>query len=291
VVASAEDSSVAFQRYRHHVFTPEVLPSGALPGRRHVVSSTTPLYQFCKSLCRTGGSWLPSPGTIAGYRLVGVEAIIKDTPPKAAYEIKHDQNLNQRHGGGDRFNIDINKFSADQLRVLSCLREQFQERRPGTNPKAVNTIHCFHGPRRECLDNICANGLVAVREMDAGFFGSGCYSTLNIEYAVKYAHGVFDQPRPRPPSADGRYPVIMFAASVQLAYPVTPDADYAAGANESKYFGRPLEKGFDCHVVCVNENTNFQAVNRPDCQYVEVVISQENQMLPLAVLRFEDNDA
>jgi hypothetical protein len=50
----------------------------------------------------------------------------------------------------------------------------------------------WHGPRREHLDNICTNGLVATRTMDAGYFGSGCYYTLNIEYAIKYVHGVLD---------------------------------------------------------------------------------------------------
>jgi hypothetical protein len=236
---------------------------------------------------------------------MAVEAVVHDTAQYTAYEFKQDQMFRQRVGGGEHFNFDTNTMGADQLRVLSCLREQFQERRPGLNPKAANTIYCFHGPRREHLDNICTNGLVATRAMDAGYFGSGCYSTLNIEYAIKYAHGVLDQNNSRPPSADGRYPVIMFAASVQLAYPVTRAVDYPAHdantasssssngrvKNESRFFGRPLERGFDCHVVCVNENTNFQAVNRQDCQYVEVVISQEIQMLPLAVLWFEDNDA
>jgi hypothetical protein len=52
-----------------------------------------------------------------------------------------------------------------------------------------------------------------------------------------------------------------------------------------------VERGFDCHKDCENENTNFQAVNRQDHQYVEVVISQEIQMLPLAVVWVKDNDA
>jgi hypothetical protein len=173
--------------------------------------------------------------------------------------------------------------------VLSCLREQFQERAPGTNPRAVNAFYCFHGPRREHLDSVCSTGLVATRAMDAGYFGSGCYSTLNIEYAIKYARGEFDDASSRrPPAEDGRYAVIMFAASVGMAYPVTRDVDYQTDAQKSNFFGRPLQAGFDCHVVCVNESIGCQAVNRQECQYVEVVIDQVSQMLPLAVLWFED---
>jgi RNase H-fold protein (predicted Holliday junction resolvase) len=82
--------------------------------------------------------------------------------------------------------------------------------------------------------------------------------------------------------------VIMFAASVGMAYPVTRDVDYQTDAQKSNFFGRPLQAGFDCHVVCVNESIGCQAVNRQECQYVEVVIDQVSQMLPLAVLWFED---
>jgi hypothetical protein len=46
--------------------------------------------------------------------------------------------------------------------------------------------------------------------------------------------------------------------------------------------------GFDSHVVCVNESSSeFQAVGRKQCQYVEVVVAEEAQMLPVAVLWFE----
>jgi hypothetical protein len=79
----------------------------------------------------------------------------------------------------------------------------------------------------------------------------------------------------------------MFAASVSMAYPITPDIDYEVPNGCSDFFGRPLKRGFDCHVVCVNQATGWQAVNRDMCQYVENFILKESQMLPIAVLWFE----
>jgi hypothetical protein len=111
---------------------------------------------------------------------------------------------------------------------------------------------------------------------------------------VRYIKGDFDKPEspPRTRPADGRYPVIMFSCCVGLAYPITPDTDYGnvEGIPEGfcDYYGRPLKRQFDCHVACVNQGSGFQAVGREQCQYVEVVIADESQMLPVAVLWFEE---
>jgi hypothetical protein len=254
------------------------------------VARSSSLFQFCRLLCRTGGSWLPSPNPVAGYRLVAVQAVLHDESVYAGYETRQGQMLQQRVKGGKYFNFETTSMNKTQLLVLEGLRQQFLERRPDADPLAVNSFYCFHGPRREHLESVCSTGLVATRGMDAGDFGSGCYSTLNIEYAIQYSHGKFDcETNRRPPSPDGRYPVVMFAASTLVVYPVTRDVDYRPDADQSDYFGRPLKPSFDCYVACVNRRTNFQAVDRDACQYMEVVIDQQSQMLPLAVMWFEEN--
>jgi hypothetical protein len=130
------------------------------------------------------------------------------------------------------------------------------------------------------------NDIVATQATDAGYIGSGCYAALNVEYAVRYARGDFDDPPRVRQTPNGRYPVIMFACAVGIAYPVTPK-NYGnvdgVPMGFSDFFARPLKQGFDCHVICVNESTGYQAVNRPDCQYVEIVMA-ESQMLPVPCL-------
>jgi hypothetical protein len=225
--------------------------------------------------------------------LSSVQAVVHNDAYYSGYISKQERLYNLRQGGGEYFNFATRtRLTLEQLLVLSTLRDKFQERAPDAHPKSVNTFYCFHGPRPENVESICRNGMVATASLDSGFFGCGCYSTLNIEYAAKCARGDYDPPESRrPPAPDGRYPVIMFAASVSMAYPITPDIDYGHAPEVpygcSDLFGRPLKRGFDCHVVCVNQSTGWQAVNRDMCQYVEIVIEQESQMLPIAVLWFE----
>jgi hypothetical protein len=241
-----------------------------------------------------GGSWqgnTKAPGS--GFRLVAVQAVLHDEANYVCYRGRQTKLTSLRQMGGQHFNFSSKSFDQEQTDVLSALRDQFQERYAASFAKSVNGFYSFHGPRREHLSSICVNGMVATRAMDAGYFGCGCYSTLNIEYAVRYAHGDFDEDgRVRAPPADGRYPVVMFACSVSMGYPITPSVDYGhtIGVPEgfSDYFGIPLRPGFDCHVICVSEATNWQATSRDECQYVEIVIEQESQMLPIAVLWFEE---
>jgi hypothetical protein len=277
-----------FQRFNPQLLSPDVLPTTLGPGR-HDVSPESSLYRYCKLLCQSGGTCNNGASPVAGFRLAAVQAVLHGNDDYIAYTARQGKLSSLRQNGGSHFNFFMTRdFNAAQLQVLSALREQFQERPPNTGARAVNTFYCYHGTKAEHVDSICTYGMVATRSMDAGYFGSGCYSTLNIEYALRYAKGEFDA-APRAPPTDGRYPVIMFAASVSMAYPVTPDVDYSNGVHSpSDFFGRPLQRGFDCHVVCVNQSNGFQAVSRQECQYVEVVIDQESQMLPIAVLWFED---
>jgi hypothetical protein len=286
-----------FRRYRPHELLSGILPSPA-PTGLHTVGTSSPLYTYCRSLCVTGGSWRDGISPVAGLRLTAVQAIVHPVEYYSTYTHKQARLSNLRQAGGDFFNSTTKNMSTEQLHVLHALRSKFHERAPGTENRTINSFYCFHGPRREHYESICSNGMVATGAMDAGFFGCGCYTTLNIEYAARYARGDFDDiDKRRPDPADGRYPVVMFAASCGMAYPLTPGVDYghstdsSAPDGHSDYFGRPLKRGFDCHVVCVNQSSQFQSVDRDQCQYVEVVIEQESQMLPIAVLWFENGSA
>ena len=93
---------------------------------------------------------------------------------------------------------------------------------------APNVAFVFHGTRVDVVDAVVANGPVAVRSTDSGYFGCGVYATLNIDYAARYARGDFDTPFPtvRRARADGAYPVVLLAMGVGLVYPnCTPAHD------------------------------------------------------------------
>jgi hypothetical protein len=304
-------------------------------------------------------------------------------------------------GGGGGGGASGSSFNRQQQRVLDLLKAQYHSRGVHTPTRTANTLYTFVGPRREHLDYVCKHGMVAVKglhhlqrahsprthgeesgghspgdnvnemDMGSGYFGLGCYTTLNVEYALRTARGDFDAlDRPRSRPVDRRYAVIMMAATVNSVYPVTPATDYVQGSagplsspvggllqalgirdqavpvGYCNFLGKPVKAGYDAHVVCVNErahkavarddsdededsededasedeseehkgkggrrnrtarmdkkkaskakkaatlNCGLQAVEADRCQYVEVIVASEVQLLPVAVLWFEES--
>ncbi len=251
------------------------------------VLQTSPLFLEAKRLFRVGGSSFPSICGVANFTLEKVEVIFSDI---ATLEGRMRRLQQLRTQAGNLFNPVTGSFSAEQLQLLISLRDSFLPRSPSADPKTPNLINVFHGTRVDRLKSV-ANGLVAVRSTDAGYFGSGCYTTTSIEYAAKYASGEFDTTSsgPYPKNADGCYPVVWCVAAVGVCYPLTREVDYSKkrvhdGMQVSDFFGMPLQRGYDCHCVAVNESAGFQAVARDKMQYMEIVFDQEVQILPIAVL-------
>jgi regulator of replication initiation timing len=286
-------SAHPFLRYWPSRYKHGVIPQDLEPGTRLRVADINPLHRFCTNTVRTGGCWSHDKNPVdARFRLAYVEAVGPDPRAIAALEYACQTNAHRRHGNNAVFNFDSKNYSVEQLRVLDVLRHSFSEREPGTLLREGHFVYCFHGPRIADVDSICKTGLVAVGTQDDGYYGSGMYTTLNIEYAIRYARGDYDDDNNRrPPNPEKRYPVFLMAAAIGMAYPVTPAADYNFVNGEQQRFsklkGSPLKKGFDCHVVCVDEG-NSHAVDRNHCKYVELVIAQQVHILPLAVLWFEE---
>ena len=246
---------------------------------------------LAEALCRVRGSSLPVPSPVGhGFQLAAVDAVVNSPMRITAYEARQHSLCGLRQDGGAAFNHHTRHFTADQLNVLGAVREHFQEKALNVPVQFPNSLYVFMGPPVDAVDSICRNGLVALRDTDAGFFGLGCYTTLSIEYAARYARGDLAGTL-RAQSADNMLPMIMFAASVGMAYPVTPGLDYARQRvdGHSDCFGAPLKRGFDCHVACVSQAAGFEAVSRADCQYSELVMDQESQLLPIAVMWFHSN--
>lgn len=277
-------------QYLSHLFVPGIVPPNSPPGL-YDVAETSPLFLYARSLCDTGGTWLQYRHPVADFDLVKVQAVVPGAGILAMFNGWQLAMTGRRTKGGSLFNYNSQAFSQEQLNVLNVLRASFREKEPGAGNRSVNTIHCFHGTRRENVENICENGPVAVGETDDGFFGWGFYSSLNIEYAARYAYGDFDtdadgnETGPRA-SPDGLYPVIMLAATIGVAYPVTREKDYVAGNDDSRLLGQHLKSEFNAHVACVSDAAGYQAVSRDECEYVELVIEQQAQLLPIAVLWF-----
>jgi hypothetical protein len=249
-------------------------------------ASSSPLFLEAKRLFRLGGSSFPTICGVANFTLETVDIIYTTV---AGFEVRKNRLQQLRSQAGSLFNPASGAFTAEQLQSLIAFRDRFLSRSSSADPKSPNLINVFHGTRINRLQSV-VNGLVAVRATDAGFFGSGCYTTTSIEYAARYAVGEFNpNANDFTPRDDGCYPVVWCVAAVGVCYPLTREVDYSKkrvhdGMQVSDYFGSPLHPGYDCHCVAVNESAGFQAVPRNMMQYMEIVFDQEVQVLPIAVL-------
>jgi hypothetical protein len=188
---SHEISTAAFQRFKPHLLMPGIVPPST-GSRLFDVSIASPLFRQCKLMCEKGGRYSDRLGgytAVAGFRLVRVQAIVLDIHDNNGYVARQNKLAKLKQHAGGRFNPSLNDLSLQQIDVLYMLREQFLERPPGTESYEPNSFYCFHGPKFDHLEKICMGGLVAAKDLDAGKFGSGCYGTLNIEYALRYACG------------------------------------------------------------------------------------------------------
>ena len=271
-----------------HLYTPGVIPAN-LPVGRHRVAHGSCLYQFGQGVCLTGGicrgdGRLP----VVGFQLREVDAIVRHNFQTDGYSNRKQQLHILLDGvAGGVFN---QALSAEQREVLEYLRGDRKGvlHEAAVGDRAVRTFYCFHGCRAEFLDAICAGGLVNLAgERDRGYIGAGVYTTLNAEYAARYAGGEFGGAWIGPGTL---FPVIMFAACVGTAYPITRARDYTGvrADGHSDRYGLPLIGGFDCHMACVSEANAFESVHHvAQTDYVEVVFDQQHQIVPVAVLWFE----
>lgn len=111
------------------------------------------------------------------------------------------------------------------------------------------------------------------------------YSTTSPKYACLYGVDEFALP---PAGLTSGY-VILCLNLVGVAYAIDRVSDYAAGAAHCSLMGQALKPGFDAHVAVVDPNIGYEAAADPDVggQYVELVVEQESQILPIAVVRFD----
>lgn len=78
----------------------------------------------------------------------------------------------------------------------------------------ARSVYDYHGCGAAVVDTIWMNGIgsILANRDHRGFFGSGFYSSLNIELAARYV----SQSLP----VGGLVPVVMFAAWIGAAYPI-----------------------------------------------------------------------
>jgi hypothetical protein len=252
----------------------------------------------------------------AGYELTRVQ-LIDNRPSTTRFSVHLEGTLMRRTGragGGfwDQPAVDDGEKPAwlDRLKGAFLPSGIGRAPRVGGSGKA-NIVLAWHGtsedeadPGRSVVHSICQLGLadLASRE-DRGFFGRGCYTTLQAWYAAMYATGALaSDAAPRPPNGDGEYVMLLCAVAVGNAYVVSRATDYrrpdGSGCEFNKFdfrypdgvgdTGKDLEVGFDAHFAPISTESGFQlpqAHGQPDAD--ELVVKSDAQVLPLCKVYFK----
>jgi hypothetical protein len=224
--------------------------------------------------------------------------------------------LEMRRGGDSAQMFHFAAKDADQVTVLTRLRNIFI---PQTQYKKTNFVFLFHGCAPNTATQICRGGLADLRRTDGGFFGSGVYLTPEAQYAALYASAL--NPKIQP-TEFGEFSVIMAASAIGLAYPITRKdynfpaenamysissyhcafpikqeaiTQYNGGQRQqilvelSKREDKALKPAFDAHFIGINASKwKYQACPPAEIEYDEIVIKEESQVLPIAIIYFKN---
>jgi len=152
----------------------------------------------------------------------------------------------------------------------------------------ANWLPVWQGTSKNAAEAVCKSGFASLARLNSGYFCRGIYNSPDPGYACRYGLGEFGGDM----GADGVGCVILSLLCIGLVYPIDRGSDYApdAPANaSSSLLGKPLKTsdGYDAHIAAVEE-PHFQAASDPlQAPYLEVVVEQESQLLPIAILEYK----
>jgi len=128
-------------------------------------------------------------------------------------------------------------------------------------------------PSEEIARKILLGGFANLGKRDAGFYGSGIYVTLDLDYCMEYAT-----------EKRGSTPVIVCAFVMGVAFPVVESPK-----NSNGFLGKPLVNKADTHLVVVSrsdgasEPIQFESwASTRTC--TELVAQNDSQVLPLGYM-------
>ncbi len=175
----------------------------------------------------------------------------------------------------------------------------------------------WHGTSHSVALKIATTGFVNVKfnPNDKGYFGSGIYVSPQPRYAAAYVTGLCsvatllsslsapsaslsfasrsvccvlgELSKAAAQTDQKEWVIVMGHALVGLAYPVTRDVDYAAGAKQSLLYGAPMDQVYDTRFVVVDPAKAYQAADDASTLPLqELVFKDEAQLLPRYLVYF-----
>lgn len=164
----------------------------------------------------------------------------------------------------------------------------------GPGSRFSHVLPVWHGDKEDAIKAVAQKGFGSMPATpgDPGRFGIGKYNALQAELACLNSS---KYPQPKPKNANGEWVVLLSAAVVGLAYPVTPgEVDFPkqslppSDMTTCKHHGQPFKPPSDTHVVGIDGPSRL-CVAPEQAKYHELVSSKDAQLLPLALVYFSEN--
>lgn len=131
-------------------------------------------------------------------------------------------------------------------------------------------IPVVHGTDADVAWKILSTGFSALSSVDAGFYGRGIYFTSSAQYALPYYSA-----KPKPA-------LLLCLAIPGNIYPVVEGP-----RDKDSLLGAPIKSGYQSNYVLTNRDGNpCRQRQSPGTFYDELVLDQEAQVVPVAIIEF-----
>jgi len=181
-----------------------------------------------------------------------------------ARRLEKDPNLFKKEDWRQDSEVDLRQWTMHTFGVLA-------QRSPwNTISDLVPVIPMLHGTDAAVAWKILDTGFSALSSLDAGFYGSGIYFTSSAQYALPYYSGK-------------KNPAVLICLAIPgNVYPVTEHPK-----SENTIMGQPIKSGYQSHYVLTTKDGNPCTQRAaPGSHYDELVLSQEAQVVPIAIIEF-----
>jgi len=164
-------------------------------------------------------------------------------------------------------NSDLELQIDDMMLIKNdTLIDQFKKK-IATNPSSVKL--CFHGTAETNVTAIVKSGFILKQILDAGWYGTGYYSTTYPEYAAQYApfHNLVEVGKPFSLIVCYVYTGVVKEIDTQLSGDIAPN--------------------FDSHHVKVSPPLFKPTTPKDTVIYDEYVVRESSQILPFYIIRLK----
>jgi len=162
----------------------------------------------------------------------------------------------------------------DHIELRTWVMSKFKDRVDNfswNKEKLVPIIPAVHGTDVDKAFKICNGGFASLNTLDAGFFGKGIYMTSVAEYALRYA---------------GAKPAIIITY-IMPGHPFPVVEDHRQ--EDFSLLGAALQSGCQSHYVRTDVQ-GFVVTEPTDDSYDEIVLAQENLVVPAFILEIDPMD-